>query len=173
MAVGDTPANNDPKVEKLFRLISAIRTGMLVTQRSDGSLCSRPMATHTTDTDYHLWFLTDRDSVKVLEIAKNPNVNVSFADPDEQHYVSVSGKAAVVDDSAKLSELWNTFAKAWFTGGKDDSRLAMVRVEITDAEYWDAPSSAFVNLYRVSKALLTGKRPEDYGENETVSVSSE
>ncbi len=159
MSTQQTTADDNDKTEKLFEMINDIRTGMLVTQRSDGSLCSRPMATHTTDSDHCLWFLTDNDSAKTLEITSQPQVNVSFADPDDQNYVSVSGTASIVEDEAKLDEVWNKFAEAWYPEGKEDPRLTLIRVEIAHAEYWDAPSSTFVNLFRVAKALVTGERP--------------
>jgi hypothetical protein len=40
------------------------------------------------------------------------------------------------------------------------------------AEYWDAPQGVFVNLYNLTKALVSGDRPEnEYGEHEKVNFS--
>ena len=41
-------------------------------------------------------------------------MNVSFSDPPHQSYVSISGRAEIVQDKAKAKELWNVYLKAWY-----------------------------------------------------------
>ncbi len=48
------------------------------------------------------------------EIKKHSQVNVSFSDPAHQSYVSISGRAEVVQDKAKAKELWHAYLKAWY-----------------------------------------------------------
>ena len=88
-------------------------------------------------------------------------MNLSHSKPDDQRYVSVSGTASTVRDQAKMKELWSPLHKAWFPKGLDDPNIALLRVDVDRAEYWDAPSSAAVRLFGFAKAVLTGKR---YGE---------
>jgi general stress protein 26 len=59
-------------------------------------------------------FFTRTDSSKVPEIKNHSQVNVSFSDPSHQSYVSVSGRAEVIQNKAKAKELWNPYLKAWF-----------------------------------------------------------
>ncbi len=40
-------------------------------------------------------------------------MNVSFSDPPHQSYVSISGRAEVIQDKTKAKELWNPYLKAW------------------------------------------------------------
>jgi len=40
-----------------------------------------------------------------------------------------------VRDEATAKELWNVFAQAWFPEGVDDPHLALLRVDIEQAEY--------------------------------------
>ena len=54
-------------------------------------------------------------------------------------------------------------AKAWFPQGLDDPQLALLRVNIERAEYWDSPGRA-AYLLGIAKATLTGK-PTNMGEN--------
>ena len=142
---------------------------MLTTAEGDGTLRSRPMATQRTKFDGTLWFFTKESSHKVDEIRQDRHVNVSYGDPDQQNYVSISGTARLVRDRAKIKELWNPAYKAWFPKGVDDPEVALLKVEVTEAEYWDAPSSTMAHLFGVVKASITGK-PAKVGENKKVEV---
>ena len=64
-----------------------------------------------------------------------------------------------------IDELWTPVLKAWFPKGKDDPDVALLKVDVTKAEYWDAPSSTIVKLVGFTKAVLTGKQYHP-GENE-------
>ena len=55
-----------------------------------------------------IYFLTDARRHKDDEIARNPNVNLSFADAGDQKYVSVSGTAVVSNDRARIKQLFST-----------------------------------------------------------------
>jgi general stress protein 26 len=110
----------------------------------------------------------------VSEIAKLPKVNVSFADPDNQRYVSVSGTAQLSRDRAKrdrakIDELWRPEFKIWFPEGKDDPEIALLRVNLEKAEYWDSPSSTSGYALSFVSSLVTGKQP-DLGENRKVNL---
>ena len=151
-------------VEKLRELIKNVRTAMLTTHDTEGSLHSRPMATQQAEFDGKLWFFTDATSAKAYEIQKDQHVNASYAKPDDQVYISVTGIASVNRDRAKMEELWNPIHKAWFPQGLEDPNLCLLEVDVQKAEYWDSPSSKVVQLYGFAKALLTGKA---YGEEGT------
>src|SRR5438128_1705005 len=142
----DTPANAEQNVAKLAQLIKGIKVAMLTTRCEDGSLHSRPMVTQQTGFDGTLWFFTQARAPKVGEIQRSEQVNLSYASPEEQRYVSVSGTAGLVRDPHKVRELWSPLLKAWFPKGPDDPDLALLRVEVERAEYWDAPSSTMVHL---------------------------
>jgi general stress protein 26 len=151
-------------VKKLAKLIKGIRVAMLTTEDDDGTLRSRPMETQNTEFDGTLWFFTEAGSHKVDEINRREHqVNLSYADPDGNRYVSVSGVATLVRDRAKIDELWSPALKAWFPKGKDDPDVALLKVDVEKAEYWDAPSSTIVKLAGFTKALLTGRKyhPEE------------
>lgn len=164
----DATTNGD--MEKLGELIKGIKFAMFTTVDSDGSLRSRPMATQETEFDGTLWFFTDKTTPKVSEVEKEHHVNVSYADPDDNRYVSVSGRAEMVDDKKKMEELWTPAIKAWFPDGLEDPRITLVKVDVEKAEYWDSPSSTLVQLAGFAKALITGKRMEDAGENEKIDL---
>src|SRR4051812_22524785 len=156
-------------IEKLGKLIKGIPFAMLTTAMPDGSLRSRPMASARRQFDGELWFFTHQSSHKVDEVKRDWHVNVAYADPDDNAYVSVSGTARLVTDKAKVKELWNPAYKAWFPKGTEDPDVALLRVDVEGAEYWDAPSSAMAHLYGMAKAAVTG-RPANVGDHKKVRV---
>ena len=88
-------------IEKLARLIGDTRIAMFTTQAGDGTLRSRPMATQQAPFDGVLWFFTGQSTDKTIEIDREAEVNVAYANPDDQAYVSVSGHARILDDRAE------------------------------------------------------------------------
>jgi general stress protein 26 len=130
---------------KLAALIEALDVGMLTTSEADGTLRSRPMATQRME-GRTLWFFSGKDSPKMHEIGAAAQVNVSYADPNNQIYVSVSGIAKRSGDRHKIGELWNDRVQRWFPQGPADPQLSLLAVEIAQAEYWDVGSRAMVRL---------------------------
>ena len=162
---------NTENVQKLAKLIKDVRVAMLTTVEADGCLRSRPMATQESEFDGTLWFFTWVDTAKVHEIDRDHHVNLSYANPSDQVYVSVSGMARLVRDQAKAKELWNPLHKAWFPKGLDDPNLGLLRVDVDKAEYWDSPSSAVVQLIGFTKAIATGKSYAEEGtEHEKITL---
>jgi len=157
------------EIQKLGELIKDINIAMLTTALPDGSLRSRPMATQGGDFDGTLWFFTGIETGKVHEIQDDQHVNLAYSEPGAQKYVSVSGKARIVRDQSKIDELWSTPLKAWFPGGKDDPNIAILKIEVDSAEYWDMPSSKMVHLIGFVKATVTGQSYEP-GENEKIEL---
>ena len=162
--------NRADGIKKVAELIKDIRIAMLTTVADDGQLHSRPMGAQEVEFDGTLWFFTRDDSPKAGDIRREHEVNVAFADAHKQSYVSVAGRASVVHDQAKAKELWNPFLKAWFPQGLETPGLALLKVEATSAEYWDAPHGAVVQLLGLAKALATGKPADDIAENRVVNL---
>lgn len=152
--------------ETLWRLVKDIKFGMLTTYHRNGHLHSRPVTTQNRDIDAldSLWFFMSRGSEPVADLRTDAHVNVAYADPGKDAYVSVSGEARIVDDMARKAALWTPFAQAWFPGGVEDPDLALVQVKIVHAHYWDVKASKIVQLYTMAKAALTGQKPEGMGE---------
>ncbi len=157
------------QVEKIAELIKDVRISTLTTVDTDGTLWSRPMAIQAEDFTGTLWFFTKADSEKITHLAANPQVSVAFSDPDDQNYVMMAGTATVLNDRAKIEELWSEPMRTWFPDGKDDPDLRLLKADITRAEYWDTPSSAVVYAYGYVKAALTGK-PAKPGDHAKVSL---
>lgn len=157
---------------KLSALVDGIGTAMLTTVAPDGGLRSRPMATQGRGLENgEVWFFTGDRSGKVAEIDAEHEVNLAYAEPKAQRYVSLSGRARVLHDPERAKQLWSPEVKAWFPGGPDDPHLALLRVRVHSAEYWDAPSGKMASLYALAKSKLGGGAAPEVGEHRKVALN--
>lgn len=153
--------DHSSKVAELKSKIKPIRFAMFTTIDEHGHLISRPMTNQDTDAAGNLWFFTSTDTALWENIVANPQVNLSFAEPEDQVYVSISGTAERVVDRARIKDLWNPAVQAWYPHGPDDPHVMLVKVVSHSAEYWDSSASGMVSLYKMAKAVLTGTTPDE------------
>lgn len=157
MSTALVPTND---LNKLREMIKDIDFCMLTTIDQRGDLHSRPMSSNgDIDQNGDIWFFTGLSSHKVSEISDTPRVNVSFADPANQNYVSVTGRAKLIRDPQKIDELWRPQFQMWFPEGKNDPNVALLKVQVEKAEYWDSPSSTIGYALNFVSALVTGDEP--------------
>ena len=166
---------NDPTNahETLWKLIKDIRFGMLTHRTSTGMLHAHPLTTQnrSIDEESELYFFISKSGELYERLLTDGEVNVSYADPDEDSYVSVSGQARFVEDRALKEALWSPMAKAWFPGGVSDPDLALLAVRIRHAEYWNVDESKMVQLFQMAKAAITGEPPRHLGEHKELTLS--
>lgn len=144
--MADNQAARSEGVRKLGEMIKDIEFAMLTTVDEDGTLRSRPMATQQAEFDGDLWFFTRASAPKVDEVEHDHRVNLSYSKPEDQRYISVSGTARMMRDRAKIKELWSPALKAWFPKGVDDPDIALLKVSVERAEYWDSSSSTMTHI---------------------------
>ncbi|QHG19728.1 pyridoxamine 5'-phosphate oxidase family protein [Nostoc sp. ATCC 53789] len=137
-----TSTDRAQEIHKLHELIKNIDYGMFTTVDDDGSLHSYPMSkSGEINSEATLWFFTYAGSHKVTEIEQHEQVNVSFSSPEQQRYVSISGRSQLVKDRNKMRELWKLELQTWFPKGLDEPDIALLKVNINQVNYWDSTSS--------------------------------
>ena len=152
---------------KVAELLKGEKFGFLTTTTPEGKLTSRPMTLQEVEFDGDLWFFAERSAEWLTHIAASPQVNVGVGSGGS--WVSLSGHAAVVTDTAKKKELWNSGVEAWLPQGPEDPSVVLVKVDGDTAEYWDAPGGRLATAFSFIKAKATGQRI-DAGENEVVDL---
>lgn len=165
--------NQTPAHETLWKLIKDIRFGMLTHRTASGMLHAHPLTTQNRSIDEHaeLYFFISKSGELYERLLTDGEVNVSYADPGEDSYVSLSGQTRFVDDVVQKERLWSPAAQAWFPGGHTDPDLALLAVRIRHAEYWDVKESKMVQLFKMAKAAITGEPPRDLGEHRELTLS--
>ena len=151
---------NDDR-QKLVDLLSDLPIAMFTTYGGAG-VRSVPMARQEVEPDAEMWFIASRATRHVADVQAEPRVSLTFSSRDS--WVALTGRAEVVEDRAKLEDLWNTFAEAWLPGGPDNPDAVLLRVDVEEAEYWDTPGSTVASLISFAKTKLTGATFEaDHG----------
>lgn len=153
-------SNLQDDIKTLADQFEGIRVAMLTTEGNDGVLRSRPMMTQETEFKGTLWFFTDEGTSKVSDLYHNRMVNVTYVDAARTRYISVSGTAQIVRDRERMEKLWTPTLKSWFPDGVDDPRVVLMKVTVSEAEYWSTSANAMVRLASFGEALLAGERPD-------------
>jgi len=162
----ETQATED--LRKLGELVDGIEVAMLTTHAADGSLVSRPLQTLEFDARGELVFFTAADSRKIDELHANPDVNIAYANPGKQVYVSVRGSARIDRDRATIDALWSPVQKIFFPKGKDDPNLVVLRVRVRDAAYWESAGNFIARALDFATGMLS-QEPRDLGKHGTLS----
>src|SRR5436190_20365884 len=158
--------DNAKNVDRAWELMKKIGFAMLVS-RDGEKLRARPMSAYLERENNAIYFLSDARRHKDEEIARNPSVNLSFANASDQKYVSVTGTAVVSNDRAKIKQLFSTPAKAWWDSAEDPN-IRVLKITPDDAEFWDSPGT-LTSYVKMAAAAITGARP-DLGENRKVAL---
>ncbi|TWT95083.1 pyridoxamine 5'-phosphate oxidase family protein [Neorhodopirellula pilleata] len=155
--------------EKLIDLVHDFDTAMLVTKTDDG-LHARPMAVAQATDDGELWFVTDRHSGKIADLMLDRDVAITMQ--SSRKFVALSGECRVVDDRAKVKELWQEGWKVWFPNGPTDPSITLLKVEPSRGEYWDNSGvEGLKYLVKAGMAYLQGDRAStDASINASVSL---
>lgn len=157
----------------LWNLIKDIKFGMFTHRHADGHLHSAPLTTQNKagDEGSQLYFFVSRKGEVARCIEEDGRVNVAYAHPGDDTYISVSGIAKLIEDQNKKEYLFTPFAKAWFPGGPADPDMALIGVEIGHAEFWNVTESKMTQLFVMAKAAITGEPPKDLGEHKKLNLS--
>ncbi|MBA3771514.1 MAG: pyridoxamine 5'-phosphate oxidase family protein [Ramlibacter sp.] len=158
--------------QSLWKLIKDNRFGMMTHRHADGELHSHPLTTQNRSLDpgEPLCFFVSRETELGQRLRADGNVCISYADPDKDVYISVSGLARISEDLDTKKRLFNALAKAWFPGGAEDPDLELVEVQIRHAEYWNIKESKTRQLFKIAAAAVSGSPPE-MGEHRDLHVS--
>lgn len=151
-------------VEKLIEMVKGVRVCMLITnERNAENLSGRPMSISKIDDDGTIWFFTKSSSYKVDEIEESKKVSIAITNESSNNYLMIHATAKLVNDKTKMKELWSSILKAWFPLGLDDPDMTLIKVTPNEVNYWDSSSSKMVVLFKMLKAIVTGK---EYAEGE-------
>jgi general stress protein 26 len=158
---------HEPSQGRVWDIVEHVGVGMLTT-RFAGGLRARPLEPRCDRAAGIIWFLTDARSGKDHEIEADSEVCFIVIDASDKAYLSITGRARILDDHAKAAEIWHHSDGIWWQG-PDDPNLRVLRLEPECAELWDGPSSAAMAALELAKARLTGEKP-DLGENRKVTI---
>ena len=144
--------------KKFWKAVKSDRTMMLgLDGVEDGH--ARPMTAQLKDgSEGPIWFFTANDNAIVQRLGESDRAIATFASNGHDLFATVHGRLSLDRDRTTIDELWNRFVAAWFPGGKDDPKLALLRFDAERAEIWLNENSLFAGV----KMLLGVDPKQDY-----------
>ncbi len=135
--------------------------GMLCTFTADNAMDTRPMGTLQVAADGTLYFFSQKDSHENQQILANPAVQLIYANPSKNEYMSLDATASISHDQPKIDELWMPLCKAWFPEGKDDPRITLITVTVNGGRYWDTKHGKMISMAKIAIGAVVGKPLDD------------
>jgi general stress protein 26 len=119
---------------------------------------ARPMTAQVEADRGPIWFFTARDNALVQNLANGDRAIATFTSKGHDLFATLHGSVRFDNDRAVIDRLWNRYIAAWYEGGKDDPKLALLRLDPERAEIWLDASSLVAGI-----KMLFGADPKaDY-----------
>ena len=154
--------NQKDAVKKMKDLVDSAETCFFCTNlKANEPFTTRPMAVQEVDDSGNLWFLSANDSHKNEELKTDDAVQLLFQGDPHTDFMSVFGHATISKDQDKIDDLWNPILKTWFTEGKDDPRITVIKVTPSEGYYWDSKHGKIVAFAKMAVGAVIGKTLDD------------
>jgi general stress protein 26 len=143
--------------QRFWKALKSDRTMMLgLTGLEEGH--ARPMTAQVEEESGPIWFFTARDNGLVEGLSEGNRAVATLVSKGHDLFATVHGSLHLDNDRATIERLWNPFVAAWFEEGKDDPRLALLRLDAERAEIWLDGSSLVAGV----RAMLGVDPKKDY-----------
>jgi general stress protein 26 len=142
---------------KFWKALKSDRTVMLELEGVENAH-PRPMTAQFDGNRSPIWFFTSIESKLVAGSREGARAIATFVAKDHDLFATMHGTLNRDRDRATIDRFWNRFVAAWFPGGKDDPKLALLRFDAESAEIWLDDSSLLAGI----KMLLGADPKEEY-----------
>ena len=119
-------------------IIASSGCHVLVSVDKEGRPHAREMDPLDPDSNMVIWFGTKPSTRKVQQIRNNPNVAVFYYDTKIMSYVTINGKAELINDPAEKEKHWKAYWKSFYPDRDKDMILIKVipeRLEVLSYKY--------------------------------------
>jgi len=140
-----TPQELEKKFWKLLKSDMVVMIGLEGAE--DGH--TRPMTAQMEDEGHGpIWFFTTTDNRLAQRVGTPQRAIATFCAKGHDLFASVNGMLVEHTDREVVDRLWNPYLAAWYEGGMEDPRLALLRFDAEHAEIWlnENPMLAGVKL---------------------------
>ncbi|HEX5652232.1 MAG TPA: pyridoxamine 5'-phosphate oxidase family protein [Chitinophagaceae bacterium] len=148
--------DHNQSVQKVKDMAERADICFFTTALTELPLSTRPMSTQKVENDGSLWFFSEKDSDKNQHIERDNRVQLFYSNKGSSEYLSLYGKAAIMQDAAKAKELWSPWVKTWFDG-PDDPELTLIKIVPEQGYYWDTKDGKIVSMLKMAAGAITGK----------------
>lgn len=149
-----TPAELEAKFWKALKSDMTLMLGLDGVE--DGH--ARPMTAQFEEDRSPIWFFASTENALVQKLPMGDRAIATFVSKGHDIWATIHGSLKLDNDRATIDRLWNPYAAAWYEHGKDDPKLALLRLDAEKAEIWEDGSSLVAGV----KSLLGIDPKADY-----------
>ena len=120
---------------------------------------TRPMTAQFEEERGPIWFFTATDNALLEKLGSSGGNRAigSFVSKGHDVFAAIHGTLREATSREMIDRLWNPFVAAWYEG-KDDPKIALLRLDAERAEIWENGSSLVAGV----KMLLGVDPKKDY-----------
>lgn len=164
--MADTDRTQTDAIGQLFDELDRVTAGMLGVTGSGQHM--QPMAHYVDRDERALYFITSSDTDLVKTLQPGAVAHHCLVGKDRDYHACIEGPLTVVHDDAKLDDLWSRVAAAWFEGGREDARVTLLKLDITEAAVWASTGSAVVFGLEIARSNMSKEHTPDVGEHRVI-----
>lgn len=120
--------------------VNAVPTCLAITMDSNGDANARAINTSKLTDDWTVRFMTDRRTRKVGEIARTGRLTLVYHHQVGGAYVTLVGRASIIDDIAVKQAIWQPGSSKWHPGGPTDQNVVLIEFVAERIETWNTPA---------------------------------
>ena len=136
------------------KLIDEVTFCVWVSQGEGGDANARVVQPRRLGDDWSVDVLTNRRCRKVREIERTGRLTLLYQHDRDRSYVSLVGRAEIVDDVAFKRSVWTPAHDRWNPGGPEDPATIYVRLTTARIELWSAVHDVVPAPVGYSAAIL-------------------
>ena len=153
--------NPDELKKKFWKALAD--SSFLFLQLDGDSSTAVPMSPQLDkDANSSIWFFTHTKS----DFCKLGPATATFQGKDHEIFARFNGNLVKETSQERFDQFWNNFVEAWYDGGKDDPDIFFMRMDLGNAEIWNAD----MGLLNVAKMALGMNVHEEAEEQHVDSV---
>jgi len=152
-------AYNQEAKDKIKELAEGIDFNMMVTNLYEKPPHTQSMSTKKVDSDGNIWFLSSTKNEHLMNLQVNNEVQLLYSKPNSMKFLSVFGKADIVNDRAIFEERYQSTDDAWFEG-IDYPNLRAISVSPIVAKYWEPKNNKAITLLKMAYGAVTESKTE-------------
>ena len=148
----------DLKLSDIAEKMRDIDFAILSTRTEGGAVAARPMSNNRdVEFDGDSYFFTCDDTRTVQDIRRDPNVGLGYQPKSgmlgmKPFFITVEGRAELIQDKARFAEHWTKDLDAWFKDGIDTRGLTLIKVVAQRLHYWDGFDEGEIALKQRAEA---------------------
>ena len=119
--------------------VNAVPTCLAITVDSNGDANARAINTSKLTDDWTARSMTDRRTRKVGEIARTGRMTLVYHHQAGGAYVTLIGRASIIDDIAVKQAIWQPGSSKWHPGGPTDPNVVLIEFVAERIETWNTP----------------------------------